>query len=99
MLEIAAESAGHDGLTNLSTRFADAQHPDVASDSFDAAISRNCLMLIPDYRRALAEIRRVLKPSSRCAAVVCTPFPPGVAFRPFPMRCSTRGRRCRCASS
>src|SRR5215472_15330073 len=64
MLEIAAESAGHDGLTNLSTRFADAQHPDLASDSFDAAISRNCLMLIPDYRRALAEIRRVLKPSS-----------------------------------
>src|SRR5215831_6357169 len=70
MLEIAAESAGHDGLTNLSTRVADAQHLDLASDSFDAAISRNCLMLIPDYRRALTEIRRVLKPSSRFAAIV-----------------------------
>ena len=28
MLEIAAESAGHEGLTNLSTRVADAQHFD-----------------------------------------------------------------------
>ena len=89
MLEIAAESAGHDGLTNLSTRVADAQHLDLASDSFDAAISRNCLMLIPDYRRALTEIRRVLKPSSRFAAIVySTPdrcpylaIPHAIAFR------------------
>jgi len=70
MLEIAAESAVHAGLTNLSTRVADAEHLDLMSDSFDAAISRNCLMLVPDYRRALAEIRRVLKPSSRFAAIV-----------------------------
>src|SRR5215471_20167017 len=65
MLEIAAESAGHAGLTNLSTRVADAEHLDLMSDSFDAAISRNCLMLVSDYRRALAEIRRVLKPRDR----------------------------------
>ena len=89
MLEIAAESAVHDGLTNLSTRVADAQHLDLASDSFDAAISRNCLMLIPDYRLALTEIRRVLKPSSRFAAIVystpdrCPYFaiPHAIAFR------------------
>ena len=89
MLEIAAESAGHYGLTNVSTRVADAQHLDLASDSFDAAISRNCLMLIPDYRRALTEIRRVLKPSSRFAAIVySTPdrcpylaIPHAIAFR------------------
>ena len=89
MLEIAAESAGHDGLTNLRTRVADAQHLDLTPDSFDAAISRNCLMLIPDYRRALAEIRRVLKPSGRFAAIVySTPdrcpylaIPHAIAFR------------------
>ncbi|HKF18428.1 MAG TPA: methyltransferase domain-containing protein [Candidatus Dormibacteraeota bacterium] len=89
MLEIAAESAGHDGLTNLSTRVADAQHLDLASDSFDAAISRNCLMLIPDYGRALTEIRRVLKPRGRFAAIVySTPdrcpylaIPHAIAFR------------------
>jgi SAM-dependent methyltransferase len=89
MVEIAAESARHVGLTNLSTQVADAQHLDLASDSFDAAISRNCLMLIPDYRRALTEIRRVLKPSSSFAAVVFSapdrcPYialPHAIAFR------------------
>jgi SAM-dependent methyltransferase len=70
MLEIAAESAAAEGLTNLSTRVADAQQLDLASDSFDAAISRNCLMLIPDYRLALTEIRRVLRPGGRFAALV-----------------------------
>src|SRR6516225_9450738 len=40
MVEIAAESARHVGLTNVSTQVADAQHLDLASDSFDAAISR-----------------------------------------------------------
>ena len=89
MLEIAAESAGHERLTNLSTRVADAQQLDLASDSFDAAISRNCLMLIPDYRRALTEIRRVLTPGGRFAAIVysipdrCPYFsiPHAIAFR------------------
>ena len=89
MLEIAMESARHDGLANVSTQVADAQHLDLASDSFDAAISRNCLMLVPDYRRALAEIRRVLKPGSRFAAIVFSiadrcPYlaiPHAIAFR------------------
>ena len=89
MLEIAAESAAQDGLTNLSTRVADAQHLDLAADSFDAAISRNCLMLIPDHGQALTEIRRVLKPSGRFAAIVystpdrCPYFaiPHAIAFR------------------
>ena len=89
MLEIAAESAGHERLTNLSTQVADAQHLDLASESFDAAISRNCLMLIPDYRRALTEIRRVLTPCGRFAAIVystpdrCPYFsiPHAIAFR------------------
>jgi len=89
MLEIAAESAGHERLTNLSTRVADAQHLDLASESFDAAISRNCLMLSPVYRRALSEIRRVLTPGGRFAAIVystpdrCPYFsiPHAIAFR------------------
>jgi len=89
MLEIAAESAGHERVTNLRTRVADAQHLDLASDSFDAAISRNCLMLIPDYRLALTEVRRVLTPGGRFAAIVystpdrCPYFsiPHAIAFR------------------
>jgi len=70
MLEVAAELARQAGLTNVDTRVVDAQRLDLAPDSFDAAVSRNCLMLIPDYRQALAGIRRVLKPGGRFAAIV-----------------------------
>src|SRR5215471_17185566 len=70
MLEVAAELARQAGLTNVDTRVADAQRLDLAPDSFDAAISRNCLMLIPDYQQALTSIRRVLKPGGRLSAIV-----------------------------
>ena len=89
MLEIAAESARQAGLDNVGTRVVDAQRLDLQLDSFDAAVSRNCLMLIPDYQQALAEIRRVLKPGGRFAAIVFStpercPFiaiPHAIAFR------------------
>jgi SAM-dependent methyltransferase len=70
MLEITAESARQAGLRNVDTRVMDAQRLDLEPDAFDAAVSRNCLMLIPDYQRALSEIRRVLKPGGRFAAIV-----------------------------
>ena len=70
MLEVAAELARQAGLTNVDTRVVDAQRLDLDPDSFDAAVSRNCLMLIPDYRRALTSIRRILKPGGRFAAIV-----------------------------
>jgi len=70
MLAIAAESARQAGLHNVDTRVMDAQRLDLEPDAFDAAVSRNCLMLIPDYQRALTEIRRVLKPGGRFAAIV-----------------------------
>jgi ubiquinone/menaquinone biosynthesis C-methylase UbiE len=57
-------------VTNVDTRVVDAQRLDLAADSFDSAVSRNCLMLIPDYRQELASIRRVLKPGGRFAAIV-----------------------------
>jgi len=56
MLEIAAESARQAGLNNVNTRVVDAERLDLESDLFDAAISRNCLTLIPDYQQALTEI-------------------------------------------
>ena len=70
MLEIAAESARQAGLNNVDTRVMDAQRLDLESDSFDATVSRNCLMLIPDYSQALTEIRRVLKPGGQFATIV-----------------------------
>src|SRR5215471_15142432 len=65
MLEVAAELARQAGLTNADTRVVDAQRLDLAPDSFDAAVSRNCLMLIPDYQQALTSIRRVPAGRSR----------------------------------
>jgi ubiquinone/menaquinone biosynthesis C-methylase UbiE len=70
MLEIAAESARQAGLNNVDTRVVDAQRLDLDPDSFDAVVSRNCLMLIPDYQQALTSIRRVLKPGGRFGAIV-----------------------------
>src|SRR5215470_17015162 len=70
VLEIAAESARHAGLHNVDTLVVDAQHLDLEPDSFDAAVSRNCLMLIPDYHQVLTQIRHVLKPGGRFAAMV-----------------------------
>jgi len=70
MLEVAAERARQAGLTNVDTRVLDAQRLDLAPGSFDAAVCRNCLMLIPDYRQALLSIRRVLRPGGRFAAIV-----------------------------
>jgi len=70
MLKIAAELARKTGLSNVDTRVVDAQRLDLESDSFAAAVSRACLMLIPDYQQALTQIRRVLKPGGRFAAIV-----------------------------
>lgn len=70
MLELAAESAAQAGLTNVQTRVIDAQRLDLEPDSFDAAISRNGLMLLPDLGRALEGIRRALRPGGKLAAIV-----------------------------
>lgn len=70
MLEIAADVVRQAGIANVETRLMDAQHLDLESDSFDAAICRAGLMHIPDVRRALGEIRRALKPGGKLAALV-----------------------------
>lgn len=72
MLEIAAEAARNAGFTNVTTRVLDAQHLDreLDAEAFDAVISRNGLMFIPDLPRALVGMRRVLVPSGKIAAIV-----------------------------
>ena len=70
MLDLAREAAEAAGLVNVETRVMDAQHLDLESGSFDAAMARFSLQFVPDVERALTEVRRVLKPGGRFAAVV-----------------------------
>ncbi|MBA2451399.1 MAG: methyltransferase domain-containing protein [Chloroflexi bacterium] len=70
MLEAAADAAREAGFTNVETRVMDAQDLQVDPDSFDAAISRFGLMLMPLPQQALAGIRRALEPGGKLAAIV-----------------------------
>lgn len=70
MLKVAANLAQQEGLTNLTTQAMDAQHLTLPANTFDAAISRNGLMLMPQPRQALQEVWRVLKPGKKFAVLV-----------------------------
>jgi ubiquinone/menaquinone biosynthesis C-methylase UbiE len=70
MLGIAAQVAQQEGLTNIATRVMDAEYLDLEDNAFDAVICRLALMLIPNVQQALREIRRVLKPGGKLAALV-----------------------------
>lgn len=70
MLEIAAALAREAGLSNVGAQAMDVQCLELEADSFDAVISRNALMLIPDIHKALTEIWRVLRSGGRTAAIV-----------------------------
>jgi SAM-dependent methyltransferase len=48
----------------------DGEHLDLPDGEFDAVVSRVGLIYFPDQPRALAEMRRVLKPGGRVAAIV-----------------------------
>ncbi len=71
ILEYAAASARDAGLANVETRELDGESlAGVEDASFDAVISRVGLIYFPDQQGALAEVRRVLRPGGRVAAVV-----------------------------
>jgi SAM-dependent methyltransferase len=70
MLNVAAEAARKTGLTNIETRVMNAESLDLDSNSFDAVICRLGLMLFSHPPKALREVRRVLKPGGKIAALV-----------------------------
>jgi SAM-dependent methyltransferase len=70
MLAYLDEATCNEGLTNVETRLMDARALGVEPESFDAAICRLALMLIPERDKALAGIQRALKPGSRFSAIV-----------------------------
>jgi SAM-dependent methyltransferase len=70
MIAEASRSVAEAGVANIRCLVMDAQQLAFGASTFDAVLSRNALMFIPDVRRALAEIWRVLKPRGRFAATV-----------------------------
>ncbi len=71
ILEYAAAAARAAGLANVETRELDGESlAGVEDASFDAVISRVGLIYFPDQQGALAEMRRVLRPGGRVAAIV-----------------------------
>jgi ubiquinone/menaquinone biosynthesis C-methylase UbiE len=70
MLKAVAEASRNEGLTNVETRVMNAENLALDADSFDAVICRNALMLFPNPAKALTEMRRVVKPNGKLAAIV-----------------------------
>lgn len=70
LLAYAAHSARMAGLGDVvDTAVMDGESLSVDAGAFDAVISRVGLIYFPDRRRALAGMRRVLRPGGRIAAV------------------------------
>ena len=70
MLAVAADVMRREGWGNVETLVADARRLALKPGSFDAAISRFGVMLVPTAGDALAAIHRTLKPGGRLAAMV-----------------------------
>ncbi|OBG28863.1 class I SAM-dependent methyltransferase [Mycobacterium sp. 852002-51057_SCH5723018] len=67
MVAAASRGAAERGLANVECRVLDARQIDLPDGSVDGVLSRFGLMLVPEQDRAMAEIRRVLRPGARCA--------------------------------
>ena len=62
MLDAARRNAAVQGLDNVEFRIADAESLPFSDGKFDRVTCRFGIMFFPDIPRAMAEIRRVLKP-------------------------------------
>ena len=73
-LEVAAQRARSKELPNFSIHQADAQQLPFPDRAFDLATCRFGVMYFGDVKRALQELRRVLKPGARACFAVWGPF-------------------------
>ena len=70
MLSVARRKAARMGLVNIIFKAGDVSVLGFEAGSFDAVLSRFCLMFLPDVAGTLAEIARVLKPGGYLTAAV-----------------------------
>lgn len=80
MLAALKANAVAEGVTNIETRVCDAQQLPFPDATFDLVTSRFGVMFFVEIARALAEIRRVLKPGGRIALMVWGAPAPGTYF-------------------
>ncbi len=85
MLQHVQENARAAGLDNISTLLGAAEDLEIPADSFDAVICRFGLMLFAEPAKALAMVRRVLRPGGKVAIVVFT-TPAANPFAAMPMQ-------------
>ncbi len=70
LLVYAAAAAKEAGLRNIETKVMDAEQLELEDATFDVAICRQGLMLVPNVHKAMSEIYRVLKPGGWLSAIV-----------------------------
>ena len=80
ILDYAMHAAAAQGVTNLTTRVMDGEHLELPDSSVDVVLSRVGLIYFPDQQHALAEMRRVLRPGGRVAAMVYATAPQNPFF-------------------
>jgi len=73
ILVYAAARVTAAGLVNVATREMDGEDLSVEAGQYDAVISRVGLIYFPDQQRALAGMRRALRPGGRLAVIVYGP--------------------------
>jgi SAM-dependent methyltransferase len=83
LLDIAADRATHRGLTNFSTKKADAHALPFPENTFDLAACRFGVMFFADAPKALRELNRVLKPGARACFLAWGPLEVQRYFTPF----------------
>jgi ubiquinone/menaquinone biosynthesis C-methylase UbiE len=70
IVAFAAQNARNAGHAQVKTAVMDGENIDVPEATFDAVISRVGLIYFPDQQKALAGMKRALKPGGRVAAIV-----------------------------
>ena len=70
ILAFAAAEAKRAGFGLVATRTMDGEQLELEDATFDVVVSRVGLIYFPDQQRALSEMRRVLVPGGRVAAIV-----------------------------
>jgi len=70
ILAFASSEAKRAGHSQVATRVMDGEQLELEDATFDVVVSRVGLIYFPDQQRALSEMRRVLVPGGRVAAIV-----------------------------